>query len=260
MIENQSKTDVKSGPSRFSVCVSRTPRGKAAPGKKVPNKYASYWKDATGLAAAIGNRISAKTGRPIGIIFMQNKKDSLLKNWISPDFLKETPSLMEDYKTVGSVYRDNPYYLANFKRYIAEWKTLWADDVPAMIKTKAVPDGSSWGNIPSPKPQVGDSKATWTYNVFVNSFGPLAHSGVIFLTGESLVAADQGANFGPEMSVLANCFKAKFGATDVPFIYTVPAKSLAAKITQPQAIKGNSKAVELNDWTDVSAVIEAVAK
>lgn len=227
---------------------------------KWSNRYASYWKDATGIAAAIGNKISAKSGRPVGIIFMQNKKDSLLKNWISADFLKETPSLMPDYKTVGSVYRDNPYYLANFNRYIAEWKTLWADNVPAMIKTKAVPDGSSWGKIPSPTPQVGDSQATWTYNVFVTSFEPLAHSGVIFLSGESLVKADQGANFGPEMSVLANCWKTKFGASDVPFIYTVPAKSLAPKITQPKAIKGNSKAVELSDWLDVSPAIEAVTK
>lgn len=259
MMENQSKTDVKNGPSRFSVCVSRAPRVKAANGKW-SNRYASYWKDATGIAAAIGNQISAKSGRPVGIIFMQNKKDSLLKNWISADFLKETPSLMPDYKTVGSVYRDNPYYLANFNRYIAEWKTLWSDNVPAMIKTKAVPDGSSWGKIPSPKPLVGDSRATWTYNVFVHSFGPLAHSGVIFLSGESLVKADQGANFGPEMSVLANSWKTKFGAADVPFIYTVPAKSLAPKITQPKAIKGNSKAVELNDWLDVSDVIKTVTQ
>ena len=58
----------------------------------------------------------------------------------------------------------------------------------------------------------------------------------------SLVAADQGANFGPEMSVLANCFKAKLGADDVPFIYTVPAKSLAPKISQPKATINNGAA------------------
>lgn len=260
MLENQSNRDGKDAPSRFSVCVSRTPRGKAELGKKPANKYASYWKEATGLAAALGNRISAKTGRPVGIIFMQNKKDSLLKNWISADFLKETPSLMQDYKTVGSVYRDNPYYLANFERYIAEWKTLWADYVPDMIETNAVPDGSTWGRIPSPAPQVGDSRASWTYNVFVHSFGPLAHSGVIFLAGESHVAADQGANFGPEMSVLANCFKTKLGDADVPFIYTVPAKSLAPKITKPEGIKGQSTAVKVNDWLDITPVIEVVLK
>ena len=45
MIENQSKRDGKDAPSRFSVCVSRTPRIKEANGKW-SNRFASYWKDA----------------------------------------------------------------------------------------------------------------------------------------------------------------------------------------------------------------------
>jgi hypothetical protein len=94
----------------------------------------------------------------------------------------------------------------------------------------------------------------------VHNFAPTALSGVIFLSSEPLIAADQGANFGPEMSVLANCFKAKLGASDVPFIYTVPAKSLAPKVNQTKGIKGNSRAVELSDWSDLSGVFEAVAK
>jgi hypothetical protein len=259
MIENQSKRDGKNGLSRFSVCTSRAPRVMEANGKW-SNRYASYWKDATGLAAALGNHISAKSGRPTGIIFMQTKKDPELKKWISPDFLKETPSLMEDYKTVGSVYLDNPYYLANVRRYIAEWKSYWAESVPPLIETKSAPAGSAWGQFPSPNPQVGDSKATWTYGVYVHNFAPTALSGVIFLSSEPLIAADQGANFGPEMSVLANCFKAKLGASDVPFIYTVPAKSLAPKVNQTKGIKGNSQAVELSDWSDLSGVFEAVTK
>jgi hypothetical protein len=259
MMANQSKTDGKSGPSRFSVCVSRTPRGMKKKGK-ADNRYASYWKDASGLAAAIGNSISAKTGRPIGIIFMQSKKAAPIKNWIAPNFLKDAPSLMVDYKTVGSKYRDNPYYLANVQRYVAEWKKYWAEHIPAMIETKAVPDGSTWGAIPSPKPQVGDSKATWTYNVFVHSFSPASLSGIVFLSSESMVADDQGANFGPEMSALANCFKTRFDPGDVPFIYTVPGKALAPKTAQPKGIKGKSIAVEIGDWSEVGGVIKAVVK
>ena len=188
------------------------------------------------------------------------KTNGPIRNWIAPAFLKDAPSLMEDYRTVGSKYFDNPYYLANVRRYIAEWKQYWNGHIPAMQQTKAVPDGSSWGHYSSPKPQVGDSTTTWTYNVYVHCFTPAALRGVVFLSSESMVADDQGANFGPEMSALANCFKARFGGDDVPFIYTVPGKGLAPKITQPKGIKGKSIVVELSDWSEVDGVLEAVAR
>ena len=70
----------------------------------------------------------------------------------------------------------------------------------------------------------------------MHSFEPVALSGIVFLSGEAMVADDEGANFGSEMSVLASCFKTKLDAEDVPFIYTVPGKALAAKITQPKGI------------------------
>jgi hypothetical protein len=263
MIENQSNRDGRSAPSRFSICVSRTPRIKEADGRW-SNRLAAYWKDAEGLAAALGNSISAKTGRPVGIIFLQAKKDIPIKNWIAPNFLKDAPTLMEDYKTVGSQYFDNPYYLANVRRYIAEWQAYWGDHIPAMMKTRAVPDGSSWGSYPSPKPEVGASTATFEYNVYVHCFTPTALSGVLFLTGESMVAEDQASHFGPEMSVLANCFKTRFTlrqhGEDIPFFYTVPSKSLAPKLTQPAEIKGKSIAVEISDWLEVGGVIKAVTK
>ena len=118
------------------------------------NRLAAFWKDAEGLAAALGHTISAKTGRPVGIIFLKARKDIPIKNWIAPSFLKDAPSLMEDYRTVGSQYFDNPYFLANVRRYIAEWEVYWGEHIPAMMETKAVPDGSSWGQLPSPKPLI----------------------------------------------------------------------------------------------------------
>ena len=258
MIENQSKRDGMNRLSRFSVCVSRTPRVKQ-PNGKWSNRYASYWKDAHGLAATIGNTISAKTGRPVGIIFMQTRSGVPIKNWLAVDFLDKSPRLMEDYKTVGSQYRDNPHYLTNVRRYVSDWKQLWEQHVPAMIATKAVPDGSSWGVIPSPQPNVGDSKATWTYNVYTHSFGPIALSGIIFLSGEAMVADDEGANFGTEMSVLASCFKSKFDAEDIPFIYTLPSKTLAPKVTTPK-VEGKSTAIEIGEWADVSSVIQEAVR
>jgi hypothetical protein len=263
MIENQSNRDGRSAPSRYSICVSRTPRVMEANGKW-SNRLAAYWKDAEGLAAALGHSIAAKTERPVGIIFLKARKDIPIKNWIAPGFLKDAPSLMNDYKTVGSQYFDNPYYLANVRRYIAEWKAYWGEHIPVMMQTKAVPDGSSWGKLPSPKPQVGDSTATFEYNVYVHCFTPAALSGILFLTGESMVADDQAANFGSEMSALANCFKIRFTlwqeGEDIPFIYTVPSKALAPRLTQPKAIKGKSTAVELSDWSEVGGVIKAVTK
>lgn len=246
MMENQSNRGGNNNPSRFSVCTSRTPY----------NKYASYWKPAYGLAAEIGNSIAAKTGRPAGIIFMQSKSDVALKNWIAADFLKEAPSLMEDYKTVGSKYPDNPYYLANVRRYIGDWKKFWGEYIPEMIRTRAVPDGKPWGSYPSPEPEIGDSEATQVYNIYVCPFAPAALSGIVFITSDGMVAADGGTNFGPEMSALANCLKAKFGGDDVPFIYTVPGKDKAPRLSKPEKIKGRNSGVE----DGVSGLIDAVVK
>jgi hypothetical protein len=235
---------------------------------KPSNRFASYWKDAEGMAAAFGHQIAGKTGRPVGIIFLASQKSVPLKNWIAPAFLKDAPSLMEDYKTVGSKYPDNPYYLENVRRYIADWKGYWGEYVPAMMSAKAVPEGGrwgeNWGSFPSPEPEVGDSTASHNYNVYVHSFTPAALSGVVFLAGESMVADDQGANFGTEMAALAKCLKSRFTLwqddADIPLIHTVPGKSLAPKITRPEGIAGKATTVEIGGWTELNGVFEAVVK
>ena len=262
MIARQSNRYSSPRASRFSVCVSRTP--------KPENRYASYWKPASGLAASIGHSIAAKTGRPVGIIFMQTKTSgskgepradiTTIGQWVAPAFLKDAPSLMGDYKTVGSQYPDNPYYVANVRRYIADWKKYWGEYIPEMLETKAVPDGSSWGRYPSPEPPIGDSAATQVQNVMLEPFASTVLKGMIFLTSESMVKDAQGANFGPEMTALARTFRAKFGDEDAPFIYTIPDKALAARITEPKKIEGKSVAVKIADWSDVGGVLEAVAK
>ena len=261
MIQNQSNRDGRAEPSRFSICTSRTPRYLQEDGTW-SNRLAAYWKDAEGLAAALGNHISAKTGRPVGIIYLKTKKDVPIKNWIAPGFLKYAPSLMEDYKTVGSQYPDNPNYVANARRYVSEWKTFWGEYVPAMMETKAVPNGSQWGSYPSPLPEVGDSTATFEYNVYMHCFTPTAMSGIVFLTGEAMVAEDQGANFGPEMAALVKSFKTRFTLwqddLDIPLIYTLPNKALAPKISAPQGMAGKTTAVEIDEWLKLDGVFDAV--
>jgi hypothetical protein len=241
MIQNESKRDAKGMPSRFSIATSR--------GLRAENRFASYWRDAEGLAAAFGHGIAAKTKLPVGIIFMQTKTDVALKNWIAVDFLNQAPSLMADYKTVGSQHPNNPNYLENVRRYAADWRKYWGEYIPAMIETKAAPDGAKWGVYPSPAPQIGDSKATMTYNVFVDCFSPGQVSGIVFINGNAMIADQEGANFGPEMSALANSFKSRLGGNDVPFFYTLPAASLAPKITKPQSINGESTALEIDQWS-----------
>ncbi len=260
MIQNQSNRDGRDQPSRFSICTSRTPRVMQEDGTW-SNRVAAYWKDVEGMAAAIGNRIAAKTGRPVGILFLKAKKDIPIKNWIAPAYLNEAPSLMEDYKTVGSRYPGNPYYLENVRRYISEWKTYWGQYIPEMMETKAVPDGSAWGGYPSPKPEVGDSTATFEYNVYMHSLTPTSMSGILFLTGESMVAEEQGANFGPEMAALAKSFKSRFSiwhkGIDIPFFYTLPAPSLAPAIKQPE-ISGEHTAIKQDQWLQLDGVLDAI--
>jgi len=254
MIQNQSKRGGKNAASRYSVCVSRTPY----------NRFASYWKPASGLAGAIGHSIAAKTKRPVGIVWMQSKGSVDLSQWVAPPYLKDAPSLMEDYKTVGSQFTDNPYYLANVRRYISEWKGFWSDYIPEMIARKAVPEGAkwgaSWGSYPSPAPVVGDSKAAHVQNIYVAPFAPITMKGAIFLSEEAMANESDGANFGPEMGAVAKSMKAKFGDKDAEFIYTVPSKALAAKVTKPKKIEGKSTAIEVGDWADVTGVLQAVSQ
>lgn len=261
MLQNQSKRSANSRPSHFSVAVSRTPK----------NRFASYWRDASGLAAEIGEGIHAKTGNPVGIIFM-NASRSLgkgkgyanvaLKEWIAPPYLIEAPSLKEDYRIVGSRYPENPFYVANIRRYIEDWKGFWSDYIPSMIDSKAVPEGakwgSSWGSYPSQiSSEGGESKATQAYNVSVHPFTPISLKAVVFLTTDSVAKDDEGANFGPEMSALAKSFKGRFKGDDFSFIYGVPSKEMASKLSSPTGIDGKSKGVELKDWSDRSGLVKA---
>ncbi|MDP6634303.1 MAG: hypothetical protein QGG42_05360 [Phycisphaerae bacterium] len=233
--------------SRYSVCVSTTPK----------NRFACRWEDAGGVAAALGHRIAAKTGKPVGIVFMQSGMYQVkgqpavnrigLKSWISPDCLKLAPSLMEDYKDLAAVRPGNQYYNANVRRYITSWKKYWSEYVPQMMKSKQVPDGVTWGGILNLSSSVS-STASQAYNVMTHSFTPAEFKGIVFLASDAMVAKDQGANYGAELSALANCWKAKFGGQDPHFFYTIPSKVLAPKITKPKNIKGKSAACEIGRW------------
>lgn len=242
MMRNGSKRTSNSSPSRFSVAVSTTPK----------NRFAATWQPATGLPAAIGNRIAAKTGKPVGIIFMDTEAGRgpagpALKEWIGPMHLKDAPSLKEDYKQLASLRPGTEYYDQNAQRYIEAWKAYWNQYVPEIMETGQVPDKKAWGSYPQLAGEV-TTDASHTWNVMVCSFTPLAVKGMIFLTGPGAVEADQGALFGEQMSALANGWKADFDSENATFFYTIPSKKLAPKITVPMNIEGQAVGVEIEQW------------
>ena len=234
-------------PARYMVSTSTDPE----------NRFASVWKDAEAdFAAALGHRLAKQSGRPTGIIHMTSEEVPL-NSWIKFDHLKNAPSLVADYKNLAQVQPGNESYDGNVRRYIGAWKTYWDKFIPQMIATRGVPNGEKWGTFPQLAGEV-TSKACETHNVCTCSFIPAAFKGIIFLTGPEMVKADQGENFGPEMSVLANGFIEDFGGK-AKFIHTLPDKSLAPKITAPATIKGENQAIEIKDWNDYTAILNAVA-
>lgn len=242
MMDRAAKGDRSNRPRPYTVSTSTTP----------DNKYASTWKDAEGFAGTLGQAIAAKTGKPVGIIFMQSaggkgNQEAALKHWIAAEDLGRAPSLKADYDQLGSMFPGTKPYATNVQRYMNEWKKYWSEYIPALMETKAVPDGQAWGSYPNLAGMV-TTDASQVYNVLVDSFTPADLKGIIFMSGKTMVEADQGAHFGEQLAALANSWKEKFACPDPVFLYTVPGASLAPKITKPEGIKGRSIAMEINNW------------
>jgi hypothetical protein len=255
MMTRRSKSDRRSnGPLRYTVSVSSTPE----------NKYASLWEDATDFPALLGERIAAKTGKPVGIVFMQTAapgkegEDPALKGWMTPDSLALAPSLMDDYKQLASLKPGNPYYAENVQRYINEWKKYWGEYVPALMEMKTPPDGRPWGSYPDLNGEV-KTDAVQVYNTMVASFMPNTFKGVLFVASEKTTLMAKGVHYGEQLSALANGWKTGFACPDPWFIYTVPSPTLGPQVTKPTAIKGQSAAVEISDWKE-DAVMKAAAE
>ncbi len=243
MLTRRAKRDSNPRPSRFSVSVSTA----------ADNRFGSVWEPATGFAGALGKRIAEKTGKPVGIVFMQvaGGKDTVnpsLAGWIKAEDLAAAPSLEGDYDQLMSIVPGTPQYAAEAKRYVAAWKTYWENYVPEIMRTKAVPDGKPWGEYPTFGSNV-TTKAGENWNVMVESFAPGAFKGIVFLAGPGTVTPDQGRHFGEQMSALANGWKKRFGCEDPFFVYTLPGMEIAPKITPAAAISGKSKAIPMTAWT-----------
>jgi hypothetical protein len=176
-----------------------------------------------------------------------------LKEWIPATCLDKASSLKKDYEELASLRPGNPFYDANVRSYIADWKKYWGEYIPELMKTRRVPDARPWGTYPSMKSSI-TTTASQTYNVMVHSFTPGSFKGVIFFPAKDVFAKDQGALYGEQLSALANGWKELFGGADPYFFYAVPSSTLAPKISKPQGIKGKSAGFEINSWTDANEI------
>ena len=81
--------------------------------------------------------------------------------------------------------------------------------------------------------------------------------GVVFLSSEKMVELDQGANFGEQLSALANSWKDRLGGEDPDFAYTLPSKSLARKVTGAEDDQGQEYVLSdqplVGSWGDVGS-------
>ena len=246
VMTRKSKRSSFERPARYMVSVSTEPN----------NRFASTWDDATDdFASALGQRLAKQSGRPTGVIYMSSDPVPL-NSWIKFEDLKNAPSLKAHYENLAQVQPGNDLYDANVKRYIGAWKSYWSEFIPQMISTRGVPNGETWGTFPQLAGEV-TSLATQTHNVCTYSFAPGSFKGILFLTGSAMVADDQAENFGPELTALANGYIRDFGGK-AKFIYTLPSKELAPKISTPGKINGASVAIPVSDWNDAGSSPELI--
>jgi hypothetical protein len=253
-ITRKAKGSLSDRPRRFTVSTSTS-----APES---NRFASLWEEASGPALAIAATLQ-KPGRPIGLIYMDSaqegkgKRDAILKEWIAAEHLNLAPSLQDDFMQLASIRPGTEAFDANARSYTAAWMSYWNDYIPELMTTKRVPDGAAWGSYPKLTTTI-TTTASQVHNVLVESFTPASLSGIIFLSNPAMAEGDEATRFAEQMTALANSMKIKFGGDDMPFIFTMPSKSLAPAITSPSAIKGKNKAIELKDWNDTTSMLKGI--
>ncbi|MBT3198580.1 MAG: hypothetical protein HN350_01570 [Phycisphaerales bacterium] len=210
------------------------------------SRFFSTWAAGEGVAKVLGDRIHAKTGKPVGIIIMNSLGDLPIKAWVGYDSLKQCPAWKGDADELYSRYAPDPkVYASNAETYISDWKAYWKK-----VATDPTFEAGAMPRFPGSKSV--KTPATMTYNMLICAFGPGNFKGVICLTPKSFLGEDKGAGFGTRFSIMANSWKDTFAygkqVLDPHFFYTVPSKTLAPKITTPTGIKGKATAYEMNQW------------
>ena len=217
------------------------------------SRFFARWAPPAGLAKELGDKVHAITGKPVGVIVMNSPGDIPIKGWVGYKWLGKIPAWKGDMDQLYSRYAPDPKaYASNAEIYIKDWQEYWKK----VAVDPAFSISSDSGVMPRfPGAVRAKTPATMTYNMMIAAYGPANFKGVICFTPKSFIGEDEGASFGKEFSVMANCWKETFAhgkqVIDPFFVYTVPAKELAPKLTSPEGIKGGNAAVEIAQWTDV---------
>lgn len=244
MLQSESKKSSDAMPNRF----------KLATGSRI-GRYYARWQTPQGLAKELGDRIHAKTGNPVGVMVINTRGSVSLKDYVGYQWLDKVEAWKADQKDLYGRYNpDTTFYKTNVDAYMKTWQDFWK----RVAEQPGFAQDNASGGIPSfPRPPAaGSSSATTRYNWAITNFSPAAFKGIICLTPETFIGEDEGAGFGEQFSVMANCWKETFAygkkAIDPHFVYTVPSKELAPKITAPVGIEGASTAVEMTVWPEIN--------
>ena len=222
-------------PTRFKMNASGNPISRAFP----------RWSPTVGITTELAKRIHAKTKKPVGIIVLDTPALPT-KAWAGYETLKKIPAWKADVEQLKPMYEQNPAtFQANTSAFITLWKDYW--------KSVAANPYFESGAIPRfPGAVKVSTNAATAYNQSICAFTPGSFKAVLCLTGKGLLDENEGADFGRRFPVIVNCWKDAFAwgkQTSAPhFVYSLPTKDLAPKLTKPSGINGVSTAIELKKW------------
>ncbi len=215
------------------------------------SRFFTRWAPVTGLTQELAERIHAKTKGPVGVIVLDPGTVSPIKEWVGYEHLAKVKAWKSDYDQLYPRYAADPEaYVKNSEGYVKAWQEYWKS-----VKTD--PGFETGAMAKFPGAVTVDTKATRIYNQSICGVSPGNFKGIICLTGKGFVMEDEGAGFAEQFAVMANCWKDSFawgGEVEDPyFIYAMPSKALAPKISVPKGIRGDSSGFQINDWMKIES-------
>lgn len=225
-------------PTRFKLNASGDPISEAFP----------RWSPTVGMTKELAERIHAKTGKPVGIVVLDPGNESSIKAWAGFEALGKVKAWKKDYDELYPFYRpDAEAYVTMTEEYLKKWQEYWKNVKDPAFESGAMP------LFPGPIPS--ETPATRIYNQSICAFSPGNFKAILCLTGKGFVAEDEGAAFGEQFSAMANSWKDAFSrgkeGIDQHFVYALPSKELAAKLSKPDGINGLSVAIEIKAWPEI---------
>jgi len=225
-------------PMRFKMNASGNPT----------SRFFTRWAPTTGLTKALAEKIHAKTGKPVGVIVL-DPGGGTIKDWTGYESLSQVKAWRSDVEQLYPRYApDADAYISNGREYIKRWQDYWKS-------VKNDPDFATGAMAQFPGATKVETKATTIYNQSICGFSPGNFKAILCVTGKDFVAEDEGAGFDEQFPVMANCWKETFArgkeVIDPHFIYAMPGKELAPKITAPKGINGKSTAYPAKEWLTI---------